>query len=170
MGPGGLRGLLGGSDRSAFFRRLSNFVNAASSCPPRDHPRTQKSWPNFPDRTSRSSAAPACSCSRNCARFGATIGRAVRTSCSSLARRPNPPIVRVSSSQNSPDSSLPVAAQRALDRAGREGVPAERRLPHIKMRVFDTRQSAIAVVCCRSTRSEPSPARIVTGSDRARAI
>ena len=110
------------------------------------------------------------SCSRNCARFGATIGRAVRTSCSSLARRPNPPIVRVSSSQNSPDSSLPVAAQRALDRAGREGVPAERRLPHIKMRVFDTRQSAIAVVCCRSTRSEPSPARIVTGSDRARAI
>ena len=64
-------------------------------------------------------------CSRNCARFGATIGHTVRTSCSSLTRRPDPPIARVSSSQNSPDSSLPVAAQRALDRAGRERVPAE---------------------------------------------
>ena len=70
------------------------------------------------------------SCSRNCARFGATIDRAVRTSCASLTRRPDPPIARVSSSRNSPDSSLPVAAQRALDRAGREGVLAERRLPH----------------------------------------
>ena len=77
------------------------------------------------------------SCSRDFARFGAMIGRAVRTSCSSLTRHPDPPIDRVSSSQNSPDSSLPVAAQRALDRAGREGVPIERWFPHIKVRVFD---------------------------------
>ena len=44
-----------------------------------------------------------------------------------------------------------------LDRAGREGAPAERRLPHIKVRFFYTRRSVIVVLfsACGSHGASP---------------
>ena len=98
-GPGWTARSLGGSGRArCVLSSVIELRERGEQLPTTRSPSNSKVLAEL-SRPNLAIVSRARSCSRNCARFGATIGRAVRTSCSSLARRPDQPIVRVSSSQ-----------------------------------------------------------------------
>ena len=129
------------------------------SCQPRDRPRNQKCWPNFPaePRDHQQSIEHPLELARS---------RSFRSDDRSSRQRV--PLIAGASSRPSHSSacrprktvSTPLflsPRKSILDRAGREGAPSERRLPHIKVRFFYTRRSVIVVLfsACGSHGASP---------------
>ena len=147
-GPGELRGLLGSSARGAFAS-----VNVASSpkkpkLPTTRSPSKSKMLPNFPAEP-RDHQQPI--------ENPLEISRSRSFRSDDRSSRQRVPLIAGASSRPSHSSacrprktvSSPLflsPRKSILDRAGREGAPAERRLPHIKVRFFYTRRSVIVVL------------------------
>ena len=129
------------------------------SCQPRDRPRNQKCWPNFPaeprDHQQSIEHPLELARSRSFRSDDRSSRQRVPLIAGASSRPSHSPACRPRKTVSTPLFLSP--RKSILDRAGREGAPAERRLPHIKVRFFYTRRSVIVVLfsACGSHGASP---------------